>query len=177
MLNVTDYERYTVVIRFRGWKIYAPEVEDGLEKHPLIARAIVVGVPDRQAGHRVGALLVMKDPESYRPSKQDHWDLSPNLNLSSLQRWLALEQRLSVYKLPTLLRLVRAADTVPTTTSGKVQKPEIVHSFFSNSDLASGQVEFGDFLAKGGRNTLSLLTGRESKMTNSRRFQSSISSS
>ncbi|KAJ5512497.1 hypothetical protein N7463_002049 [Penicillium fimorum] len=134
------------VIRFDGWKIYAPEVEDALEKHPLVASAIVVGVPDRQFGYRVGALLVVKDP-----SKEDDWDPCLNLNLSGLQRWLALERQLLAYKMPTLLRLLRAGDTLPTTTtSGKIQKPKIVDSFFSGSDVASGHVESGNFVAKEG---------------------------
>ena len=41
-----------------GYNIAAPEVEEALLQHPLVAECAVVGVPDEARGHLVKAYVV-----------------------------------------------------------------------------------------------------------------------
>ncbi|KAE8147127.1 amp dependent CoA ligase [Aspergillus avenaceus] len=125
------------VIRYAGWKIHAPEIEDALQYHPEIARAVVVGVADPQIDQRVAALITRKD--SARNSIE---------SLAILRQWLAAYQNLPYFKLPTMLRIISGDDKVPVTDSGKPVKPKIRDTFFNPDEIASGRVEMWDLATK-----------------------------
>ncbi|OQE10074.1 hypothetical protein PENFLA_c095G07633 [Penicillium flavigenum] len=121
------------VIRFQGWKIYAPEIEDALHKHPEVLHVLVVGVRDPKLDQLVAALLVVKDGVDIN---------SERLKITNLRRWLALEQGVPRYKLPTMLRCVtRNPDPLPRTGSGKPIKPKIREILFAEAERENGNVQ------------------------------------
>jgi len=44
-----------------GYNVYPTQVEAVLYKHPLVAQACVVGIPDPVTGERAKAYIVLKD--------------------------------------------------------------------------------------------------------------------
>jgi acyl-CoA synthetase (AMP-forming)/AMP-acid ligase II len=117
--------------------MYARDIEHAPLEHPSISRALVLGVPDPQAGQRVATLIEMEDgqeghstvrssPRLLTLAKTGPDDGSRRrLGLSELHRWLAVRQGLPLYKLPTLIRLLGKNEALPITTSGKPTKPKI----------------------------------------------------
>jgi malonyl-CoA/methylmalonyl-CoA synthetase len=142
--------------------MYAPDIEHALLKHPSISRAFVLGVPDLQAGQRVATLIEMEDDqEGYSDVRSSSQLCNGNLaksgpddgsghrlGLSDLRRWLAVEQGLPLYKLPTLMRLLGRKEALPVTISGKPMKSKIQEEFFDQVDLANGRVEVWYFNRK-----------------------------
>ncbi|HET7174275.1 MAG TPA: AMP-binding protein [Nocardioidaceae bacterium] len=95
-----------------GGELVAPkEVEDLLTAHPGVAQAYVAGVPDERMGE-VGWAWVVPDGEV---------DLDP----VALVRYC--RERLAPFKAPRRVALV-AADDLPKTPTGKVQKFRLVES-------------------------------------------------
>ena len=50
------------MIKSSGMNVYPAQVEDILYKHPDVAKACVIGVPDEKQVQRVKAFVVLKDP-------------------------------------------------------------------------------------------------------------------
>ena len=96
-------------IIIRGGVNIAPrEIEDLLVQFPEVARAAVVGLPDRRMGERSCACVVLREGAS--------------LSFESMVARLR-DAGLATFKLPERLEILGA---LPTTASGKVQKHEIV---------------------------------------------------
>jgi acyl-CoA synthetase (AMP-forming)/AMP-acid ligase II len=95
------------VIKVGGYSVYAVEVEAALARHPSIAEAAVIALPDERLGE-VPAAAVRLAPGSGRGSETD-----PDQLLSEAAADLA------PYKRPRRLVIV---DELPRTGSGKVQK-------------------------------------------------------
>ncbi|KAK5050537.1 hypothetical protein LTR84_003818 [Exophiala bonariae] len=100
------------ILKSGGYKISALDVERQILEHPNIAEAIVVGVDDDEFGQRIAAAVVLNETVAY-------------LSLSELRSFL--RDKLSSYKLPTLLRVVRE---LPKTTTLKVPKLLIKRDLF-----------------------------------------------
>lgn len=98
------------IIKSGGYKISALEVESVLRDHPAVADVAVVGVEDTTWGQRVGAAVVLSPGAS--------------LDLDGLRAWAG--ERLAKYKVPSLLRVVKA---LPKNPLGKVTKPDVVEIF------------------------------------------------
>ncbi|KAB8262594.1 hypothetical protein BDV32DRAFT_147515 [Aspergillus pseudonomiae] len=126
------------VIRFNGWKVFAPEVEEALSTHPYVSQVIILGVSDLHTGQRVAALLIPR------------WDNTSGnkLDLATIRGWLSQEKGILQYKLPTLLRVLRPTQKYPVTSSGKPIKPQIREELFNNTELVNGTVEVWDLAAK-----------------------------
>ncbi|MGY3619307.1 AMP-binding protein [Bradyrhizobium sp. USDA 10063] len=88
-----------------GENVYPVEVEAVLLEHPQIAEAAVIGVPDERWGEVGRAYLVFKSGSDTRP------------NVVDLAAYCG--ERLARYKIP---KEFRAAETLPRTGSGKLQK-------------------------------------------------------
>ena len=99
------------VISSAGYRIGPGEIEDCLLKHPAVAQAAVIGVPDPLRGELIKACIVPaagyheKDAAALRAAIQDH-----------------VKTRLAAYEYP---RLVEFVDELPLTTSGKVRRNEL----------------------------------------------------
>ncbi|GJP42193.1 hypothetical protein CLOM_g1791 [Closterium sp. NIES-68] len=57
------------IIKTRGYKVSALEIESKLLEHPLVSEAVVLGVPDREQGEAVAAVVVLG---STLPHHQNH---------------------------------------------------------------------------------------------------------
>lgn len=90
-------------INTSGYKVWPREVEDALTRHPSVAQAAVVGMPDDYRGEQVVAFVVLaKARRASEPELQDF-----------------VRSQLAAYKVP---REVHVVDDLPTTSTGKVQR-------------------------------------------------------
>lgn len=108
------------ILKVGGNKISALEIERTLLEHPQVAEVAIVGVDDETWGQRVGMI-------SRAPPSAASEDESPPATLQEIQAWC--EPFMAKSKIPTLLLWV---DEIPKNAMGKVNKKELVHSFFGN---------------------------------------------
>ncbi len=54
-------ERSADILKHKGYRVSASEVEAVLQDHPVVVGACVVGVPDPKVGERVKAIVVIKE--------------------------------------------------------------------------------------------------------------------
>ena len=107
---ITD--RFSDMIVSGGVNIYPAEAEQVLIEHPQVADVAVIGVPNRDMGEEVKALVVPADPAD--PPAADE-----------LIAWC--RERLAGYKCP---RSVDIVETVGRTAMGKVNKRELRRPFW-----------------------------------------------
>ncbi|ORX55041.1 AMP-dependent synthetase and ligase [Hesseltinella vesiculosa] len=100
------------IIKTGGEKVSALEIEREILSCPSLAVAdvAVVGVPDPEWGQRVAAAVVL--------------DANETLDLDTLR--ITLKNRLAVYKVPSMLKVV---DQLPKNAMGKVTKKDLVPLF------------------------------------------------
>ena len=94
------------VIKSAGYRIGPTEIEDCLLKHPAIANAAVIGLPDAERGETIMACVVLVA------------GASPSAILKE-QIQQHVRARLAPYQYP---RTIEFVDALPMTTSGKVQR-------------------------------------------------------
>jgi 2-aminobenzoate-CoA ligase len=87
-----------------GYNIAAPEVEEALLKHPLVAECAVIGVPDEARGHIVKAYVVLGADAGA-------------VSVTELQDFVKAE--IAPYKYP---RAVEFVTELPKTATGKLQR-------------------------------------------------------
>ncbi|HZH58814.1 MAG TPA: class I adenylate-forming enzyme family protein [Metabacillus sp.] len=86
-----------------GFNIYPQEIEGVLMKHPKIAEAAVVGLPDETLGEIVCAVIILKDGVTSTEEEMKDY----------------LKEQLAIFKLPG--KVIFTKD-FPVTASGKIQK-------------------------------------------------------
>ncbi|GAI10385.1 unnamed protein product, partial [marine sediment metagenome] len=108
-----DEERYLYVVDRKkdmiisgGENIYAKEVDDTLYTHPAVLEAATIGVPDKDWGESVKAVVVLK--KGMTATEQEIIDFC--------------KKNLASYKKP---RSVDFVDELPKTASGKILKREL----------------------------------------------------
>ena len=94
------------VINSAGYRIGPTEIEDCLLKHPAVANAAVIGVPDPERGEVIKGCIVVT------PGTQVSEALKEQIQAH-------VRQRLAAYQCPRLIEFVNA---LPLTTTGKVQR-------------------------------------------------------
>jgi long-chain acyl-CoA synthetase len=97
-----------------GENIYPKEIEEVLYKHPAVAEAAVVGVPDKIWGEEVAAFVVLKEGAELKPQEVIDY----------------CKEHLANYKCP---RIVEVADSLPKTATGKIQKNRIIEEYTKRS--------------------------------------------
>ena len=94
------------VFKSSGYRIGPGEIESCLLKHPAVANAAVVGVPDATRGTVVKAFIVLQPGHTGDAALED-----------SLQHHV--RQYLAPYEYPKIIEFI---DSLPMTTTGKVQR-------------------------------------------------------
>ena len=100
-------ERSADIIKYKGYRISASEIEAVLQDHPTVIGACVVGVPDERVGERVKAMVVLKED-------------ARGVDASQLIRWC--RERLASYKVPGYIEF---RDMLPKSKVGKLLRREI----------------------------------------------------
>ena len=95
-----------VIIR-GGENISPAEIEDALMRHPLVAAAAAVGLPDMEWGEKVAAMIVLRAADDA-------------LDEDAIREWS--RQELGSIKAP---EVVIVADDLPQTPTGKVLRREV----------------------------------------------------
>lgn len=93
--------RFKEMIKVSGYAVFPEEVETILIKHPAVAQAAVIGIPDPSKGEVIRAFIVKKPGQA--------------LSAQALMDWS--RDNMSSYKAP---REVRFIDALPATGAGKV---------------------------------------------------------
>lgn len=112
VLEMRDGELYFVdrsadIIKHKGYRVSASEIEVVLQDHPSVIGACAVGVPDPRVGERIKAFVVFKE-DARGVSSQD------------LMRFC--RERLASYKVP---QYIEFRDMLPKSKVGKLLRREI----------------------------------------------------
>jgi len=100
-------ERSADIIKHKGYRISASEVEAVLQDHETVIGACVVGVPDVRVGERIKAIVVLKED-------------ARGVGGADLMRWCS--DRLAPYKVPAYIEF---RDMLPKSKVGKLLRREI----------------------------------------------------
>lgn len=100
-------ERSADIIKHKGYRVSASEVETILQDHPKVIAACVVGVPDPKVGERIKAIVVLKED-------------ARGVSAADLIRWC--RERLASYKVPSYIEF---RDMLPKSKVGKLLRREI----------------------------------------------------
>jgi len=102
------YDRKRDLIKYKGLRVFAREVEEVLKTHPDVKEVGVIGVPDLLVGHNVKAVIVLEGDARGRVSEADIVAFC--------------KDKLAHYKIPKIIELV---GEIPKTDIGKVSRREI----------------------------------------------------
>jgi long-chain acyl-CoA synthetase len=100
-------ERTADVIKHKGYRVSASEVEAVLQDHPTVIGACVVGVPDEDVGERLKAIVVLREDAR---------------GVSGGELIAFCRERLARYKVP---HYVEFRDMLPKSKVGKLLRREI----------------------------------------------------
>jgi len=101
---ISFVSRQEDLIKSSGYRIGPEEIEDALLKHPAVADAGVIGVPDAIRGQNVKAFIILK------PGQTPSEDLKKKIIDSC-------RENIAIYKLPRILEFVTE---LPRTLQGKL---------------------------------------------------------
>ena len=102
--NLAIVDRKKEMFIVNGFNVYPAEIESFLLRHPAIAQAAVIGVPDSAAGEVGWAYVVPKPGTAFEPAEIISW----------------ARDTMSNYKVPRRVTIVEA---LPLNPNGKVDKP------------------------------------------------------
>jgi long-chain acyl-CoA synthetase len=100
-------ERSADIIKYKGYRVSASEIEAVLQDHPTVIGACVVGVPDQRVGERIKAMVVLKED-------------ARGVDGPELLKWC--RERLAPYKIP---QYIEFRDMLPKSKVGKLLRREI----------------------------------------------------
>jgi fatty-acyl-CoA synthase/long-chain acyl-CoA synthetase len=99
-----------------GMNVYSTEVEDVVQRHPMVGQVVVIGLPDEDWGEAVTAFVV--------PAPGD---FDPDAVLAFAK------EELAKYKTP---KRVIQIDAVPVTAYGKADKKALRKDYWGDHDRA-----------------------------------------
>jgi long-chain acyl-CoA synthetase len=106
-------ERTKDMIKYKGYSVYAHEIEEVLYDHPKIKEAAIIGVPDPDVGERIKAIVV---PDV---------DYRGKLTQEEVIEWC--EKNLAHYKVP---RIIEFRGEVPKTDAFKIDHKKLREELF-----------------------------------------------
>ncbi|KAF3334260.1 malonate--CoA ligase-like protein [Carex littledalei] len=104
------------IMKVGGYKLSALEIEAVLLEHDAVLECCVLGLPDKDYGEVVGAIIVPREDAKKKAEQES----KPVLTLEELSSWA--KERLAPYKIPTKLFLW---DKLPRNAMKKVNKKEM----------------------------------------------------
>lgn len=105
--QIVYVERSADILKHKGYRVSASEVEAVLQDHPVVVGACVIGVPDKKVGERVKAIVVLKED-------------ARGVGATELIRYC--RDRLASYKVPSYIEF---RDMLPKSKVGKLLRREI----------------------------------------------------
>lgn len=102
------YDRSKDLIKFKGYSVFAREIEEVLYKHPQIKAVGVIGVPDPKVGQYIKANIVLNPEARSKISEEDI------LNYC--------KENLAHYKVP---KVIEFRGELPKTDVGKISRREL----------------------------------------------------
>jgi long-chain acyl-CoA synthetase len=102
------YDRSKDLIKYKGYSIFAKDVEDVLYGHPQIKAAGVIGVADASVGQRIKAIVVLQGEARGKVSEDE------------IKAYC--KQQLAEYKVP---HIIEFRGELPKTDVGKVSRREL----------------------------------------------------
>jgi len=102
------YDRKRDLIKYKGLRVFAREVEEVLKNHPQIKEVGVIGEKDIKVGENVKAVVVLESDARGKLSEQDIIEFC--------------QGKLAHYKIP---KIVEFASEIPKTDVGKVSRREL----------------------------------------------------
>jgi long-chain acyl-CoA synthetase len=105
--NLYFVDRTVDVIKHKGYRVSASEIEAVLQEHPAVISACVVGIPDEAVGERIKAYVVLKQ------------DIK-GITGYDLIKWC--RQTLVAYKVP---QYIEFRDMLPKSKVGKLLRREV----------------------------------------------------
>lgn len=100
-------DRTVDIIKHKGYRIAAAEIEKVLQEHPAVTASCVIGVPDEKTGERIKAFVVVKEDVK-------------GVNAAEMKTWC--RERLAAYKVP---HYIEFRDMLPKSKVGKMLRREI----------------------------------------------------
>ncbi|MGW3964208.1 long-chain-fatty-acid--CoA ligase [Amycolatopsis sp. NPDC005003] len=111
-LFICDRIKDTIIVA--GENVYPAEIENALTKHPAVAEAAVVGIPDERWGEAVHAFVAP----------------APGAQVSGRELMIFLTGRLAGFKIPTGYEYI---DKLPRNASGKILRRQLRDSFWQGA--------------------------------------------
>lgn len=102
------YDRKRDMIKYKGYAVFAREVEEVLASHPQVKEAGVIGVPDAAVGENIKAVVVLHSEARGKVSEEE------------IIRHC--KEKLAHYKVP---KIIEFRGEVPKTDVGKVSRREL----------------------------------------------------
>jgi long-chain acyl-CoA synthetase len=102
------YDRKRDIIKYKGYRVHARDVEEVLKRHPAIKEAGVVAVLDQAVGENVKAFVVVESDQRGKISESD---------IEAYCR-----ENLAHYKVP---KIIEFCGELPKTDVGKVSRREL----------------------------------------------------
>ena len=100
-------ERAVDMIKHKGYRISASEIEAVLQDHEAVISVCAIGVPDPRVGERIKAMVVLKED-------------TRGVGASDLMKWC--RERLASYKVP---QYIEFRDMLPKSKVGKLLRREL----------------------------------------------------
>ena len=102
------YDRKRDLIKYKGYAVFAREVEEILTSHPMIKEAGVVGIQDPRVGEQIKGVVVLQPEARGKLSEEE------------IIKWC--KDKLAHYKVP---KIIEFRGEVPKTDVGKVSRREL----------------------------------------------------
>jgi long-chain acyl-CoA synthetase len=102
------YDRKRDLIKYKGYSVFAREIEEVLKTHPKIKEAAVIGVPDPKVGANIKAVIVL---EADARGKMSEEEIRSHC-----------QEKLAHYKVP---KIIEFRGEIPRTDVGKVSRREL----------------------------------------------------
>jgi long-chain acyl-CoA synthetase len=119
--QINYVERSADILKHKGYRVSASEVEAVLQDHPVVVGACVVGVPDRKVGERIKAIVVIKDDAK---------------GVGATELLAFCRERLAPYKVPSYIEF---RDMLPKSKVGKLLRREIRDEERRKMDKGNGK--------------------------------------